>query len=124
MPGPLVNQIVRWQVVTPDPEATGRFYSAMFSWTMSSDNVMAYREVATGKPGIDGGIWPGPPGQQPMMQLFVSVPDVGEAIERATALGAKVLFPDSVLPDGDRIAVILDPVGMPIGLCSLVARAD
>jgi predicted enzyme related to lactoylglutathione lyase len=114
-----MNQVARWQIITPDPEATVRFYNSMFEWSTSNNNAMGYREVTTGKPGVDGGIWPAPAGQPPMVQLFVSVPDVGEAVERAVALGAKVLLPDSSLPDGDRIAVILDPVGMSLGLCTL-----
>ena len=114
-----MNQVVRWQIITPNPEATARFYSAMFSWSVTGNNAMAYREVETGKPGVDGGIWPGPPDQPPMLQLFISVPDVGKAVENAVSLGAKVVLPDSLLPDGDRIAVILDPVGLSVGLCTL-----
>jgi predicted enzyme related to lactoylglutathione lyase len=106
-------------MITPDPEATSRFYAAMFAWSIENHNAMGYREVTTGKPGIDGGIWPAAAGQPPMVQLFVSVPDVGAAVERAVALGAKVLLPDSSLPDGDRIAIVLDPVGMSVGLCTL-----
>jgi predicted enzyme related to lactoylglutathione lyase len=115
----IMNQVVRWQIITPDPEATVRFYGAMFEWSTSSHNAMGYREVSTGKPGVDGGVWPAPPGQQPFVQLFVSVPDVADAVERAVALGAKVVLPDSLLPDGDRIAVIVDPTGMSVGLCTL-----
>ena len=114
-----MNQVARWQIITPDPEATVRFYSAMFAWSTSNHNAMGYREVTTEKPGIDGGIWPAPPGQPPFVQLFVSVPDVGEAVGRAVSLGAKVLLPDSTLPDGDRIAIVVDPVGMSVGLCTL-----
>ena len=117
-----MNQVVRWQIITPDPDATVRFYSAMFAWSTSKHNAMGYREVTTGQPGIDGGVWPASSGQPPFVQLFVSVPDVGEAVERAVALGASVLLPDSSLPDGDRIAIVLDPVGMSVGLCTLRER--
>jgi predicted enzyme related to lactoylglutathione lyase len=117
-----MNQVAHWQIITPDPDATVRFYYAMFGWSTSNLNAMGYREVKTGEGSIDGGIWPAPPGQPPFVQLFVSVPDIAEAVAHGVALGAKVLLPDSSLPDGDRIAIIVDPVGMSVGLCMLGRR--
>lgn len=115
-----MNPIVRWQITTPDPDATARFYEALFGWRTSSDNAMAYREVSTGG-SVDGGIWPSPAGQQPFVQLFVEVPDIDAHLERAVGLGAKVIVPNTPLPDGDSIAVMTDPVGLPLGICTLRA---
>jgi predicted enzyme related to lactoylglutathione lyase len=116
------HPVVRWQIVSPDPEATAKFYRQLFGWQCSQDNGLGYRELNAGDGGIDGGVWPGPAGQHPIAQLFVEVPDVEEHIARATKLGAKVLVPASALPDGDVMAVLLDPTGLPFGICSTAKR--
>ena len=47
------------------------------------------------------------------VQLFIEVPDIDKSIAKATAvLGAKTLVPKSVLPDGDCMAILLDPTGI------------
>jgi predicted enzyme related to lactoylglutathione lyase len=68
---------------------------------------------------MDGGVWPGPPHDRPFVQLFVAVPDVEEHVQRATRLGANVVVPTSVLPDGDTMAVLVDPSGLPFAICKL-----
>ena len=37
------NPVVQWQIITKDPDAAGRFYGALFGWTISSDNGRGYR---------------------------------------------------------------------------------
>jgi hypothetical protein len=68
---------------------------------------------------IDGGVWPAPAGERPFVQFFVQVPNVEESVRRATDLGATILVPLSVLPDGDVMAVLKDPIGLPFVLCTL-----
>jgi predicted enzyme related to lactoylglutathione lyase len=70
--------------------------------------------VETG--GTPGGVWPAPPGAPAFLQLFVGVPDVGAAVAKAQALGAKVVIPVTTLPDGDVMAVLADPGGLTFGL--------
>lgn len=116
--------VVRWQIVSGQPEAVASFYSRLFGWTVKSDNAMAYREVLTGAPkGVDGGIWPAPPGQPGMLQLFVEVPDIDACLTEAVKLGAKVIVPKSDLPDGDSMAILLDPTGMSVGVCRLAPKS-
>lgn len=112
------NPVVRWQIISPDPDATVGFYRQLFGWTERRDNALGYRELGTGDGGVDGGVWPGPPQERPFVQLFVEVPDVEQHVGRATRLGAKVLVPTSVLPDGDTMAVLLDPSGLPFAICT------
>jgi predicted enzyme related to lactoylglutathione lyase len=114
------NPVVRWQIICADPDSTVSFYRQLFGWTDTRDNALGYRQVDTGSNGIDGGVWPGPPQVQPFVQLFIEVPDVARHIERATRLGAQVIVPDSVLPDGDRMAVLRDPAGLSFAICSSV----
>jgi predicted enzyme related to lactoylglutathione lyase len=58
-------------------------------------------------------VWPAPPQlERPFVQLFIEVDDVSAYLARATSLGATVIVPESVLPDGDSMAVLHDPAGM------------
>ena len=112
------NPVVRWQVLSPDPDASARFFAQAFGWQVNRDNPLGYREVQAGEGGIHGGVWPAPDGVKPFVQLFVRVDNVDDTIRTATALGAKVIVPKAVLPGGDEMAVLLDPLGMPIALCT------
>ena len=114
------NPVVRWQIISPEPERTSAFYQKLFAWRLSQANALGYRELSSGSAkGADGGVWPAPPGQAGFVQLFV---DVDETIARATQLGATVVIPKSVLPDGDTMAVLVDPAGISFGICRLRAQ--
>jgi len=113
------NPVVRWQIVAPDAAATTTFYQKLFGWSVSQDNALGYRQITTGGDGIDGGVWPGPAHlERPFVQLFVEVEDIDAAVTDATKLGASVIVPKSVLPDGDAIALLLDPNGMSFAVCT------
>ena len=112
------NPVVRWQILSPNPEKTAGFYSKLFSWSTSRANGMGYRELSTASENsVDGGVWPAPQAERPFVQLFIEVQDVEESIGRAEKLGATVLIPKSVLPDGDVMAVLQDPTGLTFGMC-------
>jgi predicted enzyme related to lactoylglutathione lyase len=66
--------------------------------------------------GIGGGIWPAPQAPQSFVQLFVAVDDVDEYLAKAEKLGGTVVIPKPVLPEGDEMAVLLDPEGMCVAL--------
>jgi predicted enzyme related to lactoylglutathione lyase len=105
--------VVRWQILSKNPEAHASFYCKLFDWTVDASNALGYRELCTGSErGIDGGVWPAPPEAHSFVQLFVDVDDVAGAVERATALGAQVIVAPQVLPDGDEMAILLDPQGL------------
>jgi predicted enzyme related to lactoylglutathione lyase len=116
------NGVVKWQILSNDPDRAGRFYSSVFGWKIDNGNSLGYREINTGSDsGIDGGIWPAPPEARDFVQLFIEVGDIDATIDKATRLGARVLVPKSSLPDGDTIAILLDPAGMSFGLISSLA---
>ena len=107
------NPVTQFQILSKSPDETAAFYGALFGWKIDADNPLGYRRIDTGSPqGIQGGIWPAPPHAPNFVQLFVGVPDVGVAIESAAKLGARVVIPATRLPDGDEMAVLLDPHGM------------
>lgn len=111
------NPVVQWQIVARDPEAVASFYAKLFGWRIRTDNSLGYRMVDTqSERGIGGGIWPSPPEGHNLVQLFVEVEDIDAVIEKATASGAQVLFPKQMLPDGDALAILLDPAGLSFGV--------
>ena len=111
------NPVTRWQILTKNPERTAAFYGDLFGWTVNSDNPLGYRMVDTGSGrGIQGGIWPSPPEGHSFVQLFVEVEDVAAHLDKARACGAQIVIPLSKLPDGEEMAVILDPEGIPVAL--------
>lgn len=109
----MASPVTQFQILSKTPDATAAFYSKLFGWKVDSSNAMGYRQIDTGsKDGIQGGIWPAPPQAPNFVQLFIGVGDVKASVAQAQSLGAKVLIPDTVLPDGDEMAVLLDPQGM------------
>ena len=123
------NPVVKWQILARDAEGVARFYSSLFGWTLNADNALGYRELRSGDDsGIDGGVWPlgyeGGHDVPNFVQLFVEVEDVDAMIAKATAAGAKVLMPKSALPDGDTMAVLLDPHGMSFALMARRAASN
>lgn len=118
----MTSPVIQWQVVTPAPEKHAAFYAELFGWSIDADNPLAYRRATSGSErGIDGGFWPAPPETRPFVQLYVEVEDVGVSFARAQELGCAVIAPPQALPDGDELAILHDPVGMPFGL---VKRRD
>lgn len=111
------NAVVQWQIVARDPEAETKFYASLFGWSVRKDNALGYRELKSGNgKGIDGGVWPSPAEGHNLVQLFIEVDDVDATMAKAQSLGAKVIVPKSTLPDGDVLAILLDPAGLSFGL--------
>jgi predicted enzyme related to lactoylglutathione lyase len=115
------NPVVKFQILARDAEGVAGFYSRVFGWSVNASNALGYRELKTGG-GIDGGIWPSGQEAPNFVQLFVEVDDVDAAVAKATSAGARVIVPKSALPDGDVMAVLLDPQGMSFGICTTAAR--
>jgi hypothetical protein len=108
---------MQWQILTKDPSASSAFYAGVFGWTVSDDNALGYRTVSTGSDaGIDGGFWPAPSEGHQAVQLFIQVDDVPSYCERAVSGGAQIIIPPQKLPDGDEMAILIDPLGIPFGL--------
>ena len=88
------------------------------------NNALGYREVRTEAMALEGGIWPAPADVQPFVQLFIEVAACsGATCSGPTKLGAEVIVPVSVLPEGDTMAVLRDPEGLPFAACSAPARS-
>ena len=112
------NPVFEFQIISKDPDSTGRFYSDLFGWIVGTASTMGHRRIETGsREGIQGGIWPAPPEASNFVQLFIAVDDVAAMVGKAEAIGAKLLIPPTALPEGGEIAIMHDPQGMPFALC-------
>lgn len=111
------HPVVQFQILSRSPEESAAFYSSLFGWTIAANNPLGYRQIETGSAeGIQGGIWPAPPQSPNFVQLFMAVENIKDSLAQAEKLGAKVLIPPTILPEGDEMAVLLDPNGMSFAL--------
>ena len=117
----MTNAVMHWQMLSADPDRAASFYGELFGWRVSAANALGYREVKTGG-GIDGGIWPAPAGTMEAVQIYIEVADIDAALVHATELGGSVIMSKQILPDGDAMALALDPLGRPFGL--MTRRTD
>jgi uncharacterized protein len=106
--------VMRWQILAKDPDKAAEFYTRLFDWQVNDDNALGYRMIDTGSDrGIHGGIWPSPPEGHSFVQLYIEVDDVSGSVAKATGMGASIIVPPQKLPDGDEMAIVLDPEGIP-----------
>jgi predicted enzyme related to lactoylglutathione lyase len=110
------NPVVHFELTWKDAEAAWRFYSALFGWTIDSNNPVKYGQVDTGtNKGIRGAI------EKQIgfvgTTIYIEVEDLDDALDRAEKLGAmKVMLPVDVPGVGLRIALFHDPGGVRVGL--------
>jgi len=111
------NPVTQFQILSKTPDETAKFYVELLGWRVTANSPLEYRQINTGSEvGIQGGIWPAPLGAPNFVQLFVSVEDVTASVRKAQELGAQVLVPPTMLPQGDETAVLVDPQGMSFGV--------
>jgi|SRR5687768_14931580 uncharacterized protein len=110
----MANPVVQWQIVAKDAEGLASFYSRLFGWKMDDRNALGYRKLHSGE--FSGGVWPRGEEGQNLVQLFVQVDDIDEYLKKAETLGARTLIPRQQLPDGDAMALVIDPSGLSFAL--------
>ena len=112
------HPVRQFQILARDPEGTAEFYRRVFGWEIHQHNALGMRQIATGPEGMLGAIWPTPPEGKPLVQLFIEAPELESAVARARGLGAQVVVPPQTLPEGDALAILVDPEGRPFGVYS------
>ena len=109
-----------FEVVSLDHERAQRFYAELFDWTVAADPAMGgYGLVDTGSGDatIGGGIGPAQSPAEAGTRIYVRVPDLDAALDRAEELGGTRLVPPTDLPgDFGRFAMLADPDGNQVGL--------
>jgi len=110
----MANPVVQWQIVAKDAEGLASFYSRLFGWKIDDRNALGYRKLDSGE--FSGGVWPRGEEGHNLVQLFVQVDDIDEYLQKAETLGARILIPRQQLPDGDAMALVIDPSGLSFAL--------
>ncbi len=103
------------ELTTSDPAGAAQFYSQLFGWQVK-DPLPAMGDYRVASIGSDmvAGIMPPPPGTPPMPPhwgCYITVDNADQAVDKAVALGGKLLMPPMDVPTVGRMAVLQDPQG-------------
>jgi predicted enzyme related to lactoylglutathione lyase len=109
------NPVVHFEIGCRDRDKTVAFYQELFDWTMQPNAIATEIETGPDSP-VTGHIVS--LGQEPHFytQFYVRVPDLSASLEKAEALGGKILIPPIPRPTGGRFAWFRDPEGNTVGL--------
>jgi hypothetical protein len=105
---------------TPDQDAAGEFYGALFGWEQQEDEnaeqTGGYRVATLGDQAIGGVMKLMEEGQPPSWSAYVRVEDVDATAAKAREAGGSVMFEPMDVLDYGRMAFIADPTGAALGL--------
>jgi len=128
MPNP-VGSFIWYELMTTDPDAAADFYGKVIGWKIAAHSDpgaggMDYRMIVRDDGGMAGGVLKLTDemcqgGAIPCWMPYLYVPDVDAEIKAIEAEGGKLQMPATDLPVG-RIAMVLDPQGVPIYLMAPV----
>lgn len=125
---PISGPFLWHELVTPDQQASGAFFSNLFGWTR--------REVDAGpfgiytlfqKNGEDVAGMMNPTGASPSHASFwhsyIAVDDVEECARRAPAIGGRLVVAPHDVPEFGRVCIVADPTGAVAHLVQPVGSA-
>jgi predicted enzyme related to lactoylglutathione lyase len=112
--------IDHFEMPVDDLTRAQKFYSELLGWQFHTQKYTDFEytfiqtQALDGKPGLGGGMMlRQSPGQIPAN--YVSVESIDTTLEKALALGAKVILPKEPVGNMGFIALILDTENNPIG---------
>lgn len=108
------NPVVHFEILGKDGRKLQEYYANLFDWKINADNPMHYGMVTPEANGIGGGI--GPAEGQSGVMIYVEVADLQAYLDKAVALGGKVIHPITEIPGMVTFAQFQDPEGNVIGL--------
>ena len=110
------NPVTWFEVHTPDPARTRRFYEAMFGWSFAAD-MAGYDLIGMGEDApIGGGIASTGPDHLPMNVFCVQVTDVEDVCRRVGEAGGSVVRDRQTSDAGLAFAYLSDPNGSVFGV--------
>ena len=126
------GSFIWYELMTPDPDAAGRFYGAVLGWKFTPQTAAPggkdYRMILRDDGGSAGGVLRISAdmqrhGARPVWLGYLHVADVDAATRAIEADGGKVLMPRMDLPAG-RVAMIADPMGTPLYVMDPIPPPD
>lgn len=121
----MANPVYHFEIPVTDMDRAVRFYEAVLGVTLTRRTVdgyeMAFFPRADGAPGASGALAKGDvyvPSKTGALVYF-DVADIDPVLARATALGAKVLYPKTDIGEGGFVAEVEDSEGNRLALNAL-----
>lgn len=110
-----------YELITPDPAASKRFYDAVVGWDIDGPSAMTgmeYRMIKRSDGGYAGGVLTlndemREHGARPVWLGYIYVDDVDATVRAVKANGGQVLMPANDIATVGRIAMVADPQGAP-----------
>ena len=113
----MANPFVHLELCTSDTAKAKEFYSKLFDWKFTDNDMgggMIY-STFTPESGPGGGLFSMP--DMPTFWLaYVSVKDINAATEKAKSLGAKIHNGPQEIPNVGWFTILVDPTGATIAL--------
>lgn len=111
------HPVVHFEILGKNGQQLQEYYANLFGWTINADNPMKYGLVQPAQGGIGGGIGSteGHNGDHAVV-IYVEVPDLQGALDKAVSLGGKVVVPVTHIPGMVTFAQFQDPQGNVMGL--------
>ncbi|MBX7168381.1 MAG: VOC family protein [Pirellulales bacterium] len=107
--------VIGFEIVSRDPQAAADFYGRLFDWKIGQEVTGGIRRLdAKTAENLHGSILPAVRELRPSVQLVVSVDNVIDTCAHAMELGAAVVVPPRKMPNGQCIAVLVDPQKLPL----------
>ena len=117
------NPVVHFEIQTKNAESCQKFFADLFGWHIDKNNPMNYGLVDTHSDGAgrNGGIAQTEPGEPNQVMIYVEVDDLQAHLDKAVALGGKLVMPIVEIPNMVTLATFADPGGNTIGLVKSAA---
>src|SRR5690606_11259504 len=109
-------KVTHFEIIGRDAKKSRDFYSGLFGWEIDASNPMEYGIVSPTENGIGGGIAAAEPGGSPTTMIYVEVDNAQTYLDKAVAMGGKVIMERQVIPGMVAFAQFADPDGNVIGL--------
>jgi predicted enzyme related to lactoylglutathione lyase len=113
------NTVVWHELMTPDTDKAGAFYSELFGWSregfQGNDDYMVFSQGGS-ENGVAGMMPPPMEGVPPVWALYVETDDVDGVANKVKAAGGQIFIPPTDMPGVGRLAMIADPQNVAFGL--------
>lgn len=108
------NPFIWQELVTPDQEISGKFFSKLFGWNLKQVNAGQFGTYTLfQKEGKDIAGMMNPtsdtPGKGSYWHSYIAVDDIDDCVRQTTELGGKVIVPPHDVPDVGRVCAVSDP---------------
>ena len=114
----MTSRVIHFEIPVDDPDRAARFYGDVFGWSVNKWGPVDYWTMTTGDapgPGAEGALTPRSEAPGGVL-IYISVPDIDEAIGRVRAAGGEALTTSLPVPGMGWMARIRDPEGNVVGL--------